>query len=833
MPAAERVNQTSTVAASWLRPLGLILSLGCVAGAVCSSRVYGRDDPGWWLLGAALVVSLFWQRGLSLSGSAQETRAAATSRERVLFGGFVAACGAGLWAWATYALYHNWIVNFDGAWIAWVLAAVLLSIGLDMMWGRWGPLAAVRRMRRLHLLLLVLGLLAAAAVYRLGNIATFPGEGHISQIEELQNGLWGSFYVKGGGRNRWEYIGHMWLAALGIGLGGPTLLSMRVPFAAISALKALPLFLWLRFSVGTAAAVVATALFASSSWDVVLSRIPTNPNAFIVAAAFALLAGPARRGRPSAYVWLGFLGGYILFEYVVYRPLAVFVLIGAAAMSLRDNTITWRRRLARPLITLVLIVSIGIPLFVGQLWGPRFRNEYVDGWNRARLQAYYNPGDTWSQAITKRVNRSFDTAGLFFFHGEAWQAHNIGGRPLVDPVTATLIMLGTACGLVHFRRGVLGLTVGAFGVTLAGALVVTGNLDVGRAGGTVPYAYALAGYGAASVIAVLEGDWGRIGRRFALIVLAVAVLAATVANTRFLFEFWQSPVVHEFYFRGLASLSTWLRLNTRKGEHVVGIAPGEPNVLQLNDAYWLLGGNIPGAIAVDVESALRGWASKPSDTLLVVFAGPTTRDIKQYLEWLLPGLAMQLERLDSVVANTDIASAHLHRPPPELFAGLATWNCRGVQSVYEVIGAAPEEVLARTTTVAPFIDTTSWPGALRTTMYNLGEKVKQVRVKLQTTFAVQDEGDYAFILEANAGRPELRLDGKRVDTARNAAIHLDGNAHSLEVTGSFEPVGSEVMMRLSWRGADSHDAPVLMPLYRLAVADPACANAANGEQPPP
>ena len=50
---------------------------------------------------------------------------------------------------------------------------------------------------------------------------------------------------------------------------------------------------------------------------------------------------------------------------------------------------------------------------------------------------------------------------------------------------------------------------------------MTGNFDVARVGGAVPYVYALAGFGAAGVLAALSQAWGRVGRALALALLAV------------------------------------------------------------------------------------------------------------------------------------------------------------------------------------------------------------------------------------------------------------------------------------------------------------------------
>jgi hypothetical protein len=813
-----------------LRIAGLVVFAGCFAASLYMSRVQHQDHYAWWLLGAAFVLALLWQWKLPATDSAPHDGPVATTWGRLLLGSVIAVAGAGLWIWAVRALYRNWAAHFDEGWIAWVVAAALLSCGLDLMWGRWKLPAAARRVRPIHLALLLLGLLALATVYRFGNIASFPGEGHVSQVEDLQTGLWGYWYLLGG-RNRWEFLSHAWLAALGIWLGGPTLLAIRVPFAVISTLKTLPLFLWLWFSVGSLGAVVGTALFVCSSWDVVLSHLPNNQNALIVASAFALLAGPARRGRPSAYVWLGLFGGYVLFEYVAYRPLTVFILIGAAVVSLQDTAASWWRRLARPLVTLLLIVSMGVPLFVGLLRGPRFHREYMDGWNRARAEAYYRPSDTWSQTATKALDRSFATAGLFLFHGEGWLVHNVGGRPLVDPVTAALMLLGITYGLARPRQGILGLTVFAFGVTLAGTLVSTGNFVVSRAGGAVPYAYALAGYGAASVWAALDRSWVRAGRRCALVALTLGVLAAAADNTRFLFEFWNSPVVRQAYESGpsvLGALTTWLRMHIRQGEQVIGIAPRYTVILEPNDAAWLRGGNVPGFVADDVETALQGWVKRPGETLLLVFAGRTTGGVKDYLEWLLPGLKMQLEPLEPPIVDGYIAYAHVDGGALDVARRLAGSRCSGVQSEYEAIGSNPADVLLRRTSMAPFIDNTSWPGRVRGEIYNLGSKVAHIRARFQSTFVAPEPGDYAFFLQTYRGRANLELDGAPVDARGGTPVHLDtGTPHSLTVAADFQPTAVEAGIGLLWETPSSSER-TLVPFYRLAVRDPDCAGATPG-----
>jgi hypothetical protein len=525
-----------------VRLLGLVVSTAFAGAAIYSSRIAHRDDLAWWFLGTAFVLTFLWQRRLELPAAAAPIRGVAPSWRRASLGAVLALAGVALWVWAPYALLQNWSVNFDRGWLAWLGGALLLSVGLELLWGPRQRASEATRSPRAWMALLVIVLLGVAAAYRLGNLASFPGEGHISQIEELQNGLFGYVYLNGG-RGRWEWLSQTWTSAAGIWLGGPTLLGVRTALAIVSLSKVIPVFLWLTYSVGSLGAVVGTALLACSPWDIIYARLGL-PNEILPAVVFALLAEIARRGRPAGYVWLGLVGGYLLYEYIAFRPLIVFILIGVTVFSWRDITTHWLLRLARPLIVIAMMVSMGLPLFLGRLHG-RIQTEYFDGLQRARgYTEYYTPSDSWRVAVQKRADRAVTAVGLFFFHGDANLAHNIGGRPLVDSVTGVLLLFGMAYGLTHFRRGVLGLTVLAFLLSLTGTLVLTGNLDVGRAATTTVYPYVLAGYGAAAVGAVFERVWQRRGRPAVVVLFTLAVCSAVYLNTSFLFTFHaQQPVV--------------------------------------------------------------------------------------------------------------------------------------------------------------------------------------------------------------------------------------------------------------------------------------------------
>jgi hypothetical protein len=804
-----------------LRAIAIGLAAACAGRGLYDLQITGAATEGWWLLLAAIVLAALAHIGLRYPVPAPLPAPVPPARARRRIGVLLAAIGAIVWALATLRIYRNWTGGFDLAWIGWTTAVILLAVGLDLAWGRW-PRPPARRWG--PAILLAMGiLLAAAAVYRLGNIREFPGEAAITQIEDLQVGNFGWAYLNGY-RLRWEYLSSTWLAALGIWLGGPSQLALRVPFAAVSALKVLPLFVWLRLSVGTAGALVGTALLSSSFWDVTLSRIPNNHNALIVSIVFALLAGPARRGRPSAYVLLGYFSGYILHEYIAYRPLAVIALAGAVLWSLRDRGASWTVRVARPLITTLLLVTMTAPLFLTRLPNT-LRLEYFDGWNRARgIAGYYNPEDTWQQSLQRRWHRATDAAELFTLHGDRSPVRNVAGQPpMIAPVTCALLLLGIGGALAKLLSPVHGLTLFGFAVTVSGTLILTGNFDVARVGGAVPYVYALAGFGAAGLWAACSAAWGRVGRALAAMLLAAGVASGTYWCTANLQKLWSDPIIRKAHRSNLAYLTVWMRDHVRPSERVLGIAPGFTNALEGHDGSWLRGREIEGYVGWDIESALRQWEREPGPTLLFVFAGASTEPIAQFLSTLLPGLEFELDA-DPLALGADIAYARLPGPPPELAQRLTDWHCRGVHAEFSLIGPNNGEVLFKVETVAPFICKSTWPAAVPDRLYRLNPRPSGIQVRYASPFTIAVGGDYLFALETYAGSGTITIDGARRDAK---PVHLDAGLHTLEVRANFAPMAWEPVIRLLWSGPDTANRQELMPFYRLAPVDPSCAEAAG------
>lgn len=802
-----------------------VLSLACMI--VVTNATRAQRDTAWDLLALALVLSTVWNVGLRVVRAVPNV-ARGWRWWRVGVGVPLVVAGAVLFWQASNALYLNWAGSFDRSWLTWMGAAVLIAVGLDVATGPWNRMTA-RSLRRAALYGVVLAVLvAAAAAYRLGNIATFPGEGTASQVEDLQTGQWGYWFQDGHGRVRWEYLSHAWLAGIGIWLGGPTMLAMRIPFATVSVLKTIPLFVWLRFAVGPVGAVVGTALYVVSAWDIVLSRIPNNQNALIVAMGFALLAGPVRRGRPSAYVCLGIFGGYLLHEYVAYRPAIFLMLFGATWFSLRDRHAPWFARLTRPLVPIAIVVGMAMPLFLGRLADGRVWDEYFNGWNRAKAQApYYNTEDDWRASLDKRVNRTFEALSLFYFSGDSHPARRVQ-QPLVDVITGTLLIIGIGCAIAHAFQSVLGLTVAGLAITVTGTLIMTGNFDIGRVGGAVPYVYACVGYAAASLDALARGR-GRSVRIATWVALAVSVGWAGYINTKALRRYYESPSVHRAYRHNLALLSGWLGRNARPDEQIVALAPGYHHVLLENDAAWLRGREMKGIAAWDLAGALQYWTDHPGKTLFVLFAGEGTKTAQAYMQSLLPGVTMHYEP-DPLKREGDIAFAHVDDIPPALAKGLAVARCRGAQADFSVIERATGQSVYSEAIVVPFVDAAAIPGTLRNHVSDMNPAPARVTARFSGQIAITTPGEYRFATQVYPGSGQLTIDRKTFGGPEQG-VTLAAGPHQIELQATFDPDPLTMVARVYWQGPDSGNQREVLPFYRLTVPDPACL-ATAGAVPP-
>ncbi len=778
----------------------------------------GDDLSAWPYLFAALLLSVAWQWRIAAGQPRRLRPVAAGSRSRVVIGSVAALAGWTLFVWASFELHRDWSASFDRSWLTWIIAAAVMAVGLDVAWGRWPRPSGL--WSKTDILLASL-LFAFAAALRAYGLYVFPGEHHVTQIEVAQVGNFGNHYLLGS-RLRWEYLSHMWLSALGQSLFSNDLPSVRIPFAAVSALKILPFYFWLRWLVGRSGAVVGAALLAVSGWDTMLSRIPTNQNELAAALAFALIAGPVRRGRPSAYVFLGLLAGYVVYEYIAYRPLALFCLLGAGWMSLRDRSVGWPRRLLRPAIVAALALAMAAPLFSTRLTKGVGR-AYFDGWYRARGHAYYRVQTDWSETIDRRVVRARTAYGKLFYSGDRSEKRNVDKRPVLDRMAGALFVAGVAYAFSHTGAGGVTLTLFAFLVTFTGTLILTGNFDMARAGCNVVYTHALVGIGAAGFAALLRrlfGD-GASGRWCATALLALLVAVSGVSNVRFLNTYWHSSTVRSASHLELAYQTRVLNEKVRPGEEVIALSLRAWMLLMGNDAAWMRSKHLRGKGFADLAKLLEEVERKrgKSDLIIFIAAGDSGARVAELIGLALP--PVRWERVPhEVYRGHDFylgrLSASGGAPAGDALSMVERLHCWSGQGEFEV-GFKSGQTWRETVPI-PFVHAITWPAKVRNQIRHSKDPAEKLSLEVRGRLEIEQAGAYDFRVHARHRRSVVvSVGGKRGDSHGKLHLQLGSGTHDLELAADFQPHAMGPTVTLQMRGPDTGDQ---FRLVRLFAAQP-------------
>lgn len=798
---------------------------GSVAAIIAAQWLFNsvprRSDEGWTYMLVAVIAAFLWQLPQSVPDQLrpqQRQYGWSPARWRWALGGSLIAAAAVWYAYATWALSMDYEPNFDFSWLSWFGATAVMSIGLRLLQVRLGP-PALPMARWEWAALAAIQLLGVA--YHLGNFQNFPPGDAVSQIEELQTGMFGTLYLEGA-RNRWEFASWAVFAALGLWIGGPSMLSVRLPFAILNVLKIIPAYFLFRALAGRTAAVFGTLLLAVCGWDSILTRIPSHADHLATMIGFALMAGPAVRGSWAAYPWIGFISGFTSWSYIVFRPFIGFALAGSAFSAWAHPGGTRARKLLRATTVVLLVAALTVGIFyplTHKLQG-RFMHEYMDGWNRAHAQThYYTPNDTWQSTLRKRWERVARVANLFYTVGDENPTHNPDARPTIDPVAGSFLVLGLGYGLAHCLRGFYAIALASMMITITGTLIATGNLDCLRGQAAINSVYIVIAIGVGSFAAAAQTYLGKAGKYAACIALCGAITYAGYWNAKLLLDLWSSPVTQEHYRNDIAYLSDWLRRHA-SGIPVIGLVPSGANVVfQPNDGAWLRGKNVHGESTWDIQTTWRKLRDQTEPTMLLIATPSMNRDIIAYFEEILPGTKFT-RREEATVHGTRMGSAVID--PQELAKAkdrITTALCSGTRarfSFHYLDGSSngPIEVLA------PFIDHSSWPGQVRNQSWRDHERLDHVSAQWQADFVISEAaaGEYTFRGMAYEGVVEMKIDAKVIPAS--GSIYLGPGTHHFSVSGDFRPAAVEQSMRVTWQKRDGTEA--LFPLFRLVPPDPAC-----------
>lgn len=375
-------------------------------------------------------------------------------------------------------------------------------------------------------------LLLAAAMLRIINITTLPLGLHDQEIVDIrlaenvrQGDVQVFFDVNGEGR---EGIYPMMLAALSAFFGRGTLVYHLIS-AWTGMIMLAGVYALARRLYGDLAGLAALALLTFSFWPILLSRtlgretlLPLLTTIVLLAVALGLPIYWRRRGTRTLTTAFGLLGTFVGLSFYVHPA---GLLIALTPLLVIVYLLLSRQRLTRQTISYIIYTAIIILIVATPYLTSALRLPHLGGVTRL-----FRGGIGSVQPPLERAANGLLALG---FQGDPDPTFNLPGRPLFDPVSALLILLGAYIALRHIRKARYAITVIATVTLLPLAFLAPKSPQFPAFAAVLPVLALLFGLGVASASRLARAYGLRLKHTYALFALLVAVNALWVAYTLF------------------------------------------------------------------------------------------------------------------------------------------------------------------------------------------------------------------------------------------------------------------------------------------------------------
>ncbi len=454
---------------------------------------------------------------------------------------------------ALMALQISGILGSRQTWIGYFVCWGLCAIGLGIYAVRWAELGASLRRQRYELLILLV-ILILAGVLRVYNLENVPvglwgdeGNDGMETLAVLDGKIPSPFVLDWGGTNG---VLRQWVTALFFLVFGPNTFALRLVAAAAGVVSIFATYLLAREIGGARLGLVAAFLLTVSRWHLSRSRfdsLKVQGLPFEIL-AFLFLLRALRTRRLLDFVLCGVATGLALNFYIGLRivPIIVVVVLAVEFMKrpaafLRQNWLGCAGALLGLLLTFGPLAAhyAGDPQdFIG-------RPNFVLIFNNARHFQSGNPDiepTKWNMLKVQGVA----TALMFNYVGDANNVFNWIRKPMLDPLTGMLFVLGVAYCVWRWRDRRYFLLASALILTMVfGSVLTVGAPESQRTVGVTPVLAILAALAGARAWTALSAGRRRWWRP-ALVCVAGVWLAATAYSN-----------IELFFGRQMPSRETW------------------------------------------------------------------------------------------------------------------------------------------------------------------------------------------------------------------------------------------------------------------------------------
>jgi hypothetical protein len=563
------------------------------------------------------------------------------------------------------ALYRDWRSHLIRAFWIGPLGLLALALGLDTLRGygsRWRLRIPKPSEWPRGEVLVLLAILLVGLFFRFRSFGTFPPVDGFSSLEESQLALSARQIVEQGQRP-WEWPLSLYVPAGSFALFGCSMPALRIPATVLNWLSLIPFFLFCRALTRSAPALFATALLAVSRWHVQMSWY--NDEVYVSLWWFVLvlwvLWKTEREARPLWYVLLGALTGYSLHHYVTFRTTLPVVLAFFLIEGVRGARQPGRGRLVAVFGALVILFAL--PL-VARLREDK-PNYYLEPLTRSMADTGYYTRDI-GILVHQRLDRMKAATAMFTVidNGIFFETLNAAGRPLLDPFTGAVFLLGLGTAAAFpLRRHNLFL-VGAFLALWLAVTTVPHNLDYRRLAILCPFVFAFSALFAEGCLAL---DLPRTFRRLTAAGLILVVGLAAWSNDRFLFHVLATNTRTRAAHRNDYTTAAFYVHHHGRGEYVVILTPEDgyvvSNFFDANDYSWILPAGIKGRVVLKVQDVLDPPSAlrSPTGTLILIQPNFDLPGVIGQIRGAYPDADCRIQ-LDDAERQYDLGACRI--PPP-------------------------------------------------------------------------------------------------------------------------------------------------------------------------
>jgi hypothetical protein len=713
-----------------------------------------------------------------------------------------------------------------------LLSLALTTAGI-LLWERWSLRTSLIQISQHRVeYLLLLGILALALYLRLYQLDYYPPPNGISWVDEAQIGK-DAHLILTSGAYPWQYPLLTYPTALAFSIFGENTYALRLVPDLWGFLTVLVFYFLARELFSVPAALAATFLFAVSRWHLALTRMPfpvTTSTFLSVAIFFLVIRGLRTRGAVN-FLWAGLLIGIGYYDYAAFKILPVFILVLLVTRWLQGawayvQSINWRQRLLKfaqrlfhvdgRMAFCLCLFGLGTAISLLPFVALVRRSPAIVLTERfsSSLPLLFGPSAGIASLSSPEVTRNLQRLLLLFnYKGESWPAFNIPNAPMLDPITAVLLVLALGyCTLTFWRKDHLVLLTWFSGILLGGGLFA-GIFQTHRLAMAIPVVFLIIASLIEQIqrsttgqrpepasnpsVSILSCPKDVIARRPLIALILFLILAAVINYDLFFNHQIHRQDVRIEYDSDTATVAS--AIANLSGKPYVYLFADWPFYTETHDFGWMAG--VPKGRSATIIADVLPAQDDPTADVAYVFVSPYDVDtLTEAVRDVYPQARTEKMKgpiRDYVFTIVQVSQAERDSPRPP----------SGGLRVSYFDSTNPTQVI--TQHVEPVIAFTGVPAIWRSAPSEALQG-KKYAIQWDGKLKITQTGLYRFKIETWSGSTELALDGQTVlqelgraneRITREAQLNLGPGTHDFRLSYTFIS-GEFAGLKIRWIGPD-------------------------------